>query len=132
MSARLRVRSRLSKQVGSCSAKRGFAPGLPSSSRSVPARADGVFRYVRLPRFAEALFFSGQFVFVYFGDFFEHASLVWERLVVQPWLQYILFYCLSFYRSILSLPLFPFLDRSPSLVCLSLCLWIHVASVVWC
>ena len=67
-----------------------------SSSRSVSARTDGVFRYVRLPRFAGALFFSGQFVFVYFGDFFQQGSLVWERLVVQPWLQYILFYCLPF------------------------------------
>ena len=35
---------------GSCSAQRGFAPGLPSSSRSNLARTDGVFRYVRLPR----------------------------------------------------------------------------------
>ena len=38
---------------GSCSAQRGFAPGLPSSSRSILARTDGVFRYVRLPRRVE-------------------------------------------------------------------------------
>ena len=42
------VCSCFSKTGGSCSAKRGFAPGLPSSSRSVPTRTDGVFRYVRL------------------------------------------------------------------------------------
>ena len=38
---------------GSCSAERGFAPGLHSSSRSILARTDGVFRYVRLPRRVE-------------------------------------------------------------------------------
>ena len=37
------------------------------------------------------------------GISLRQGSLVWERLVVQPWLQYILFYCLSF----LSFYLFP-------------------------
>ena len=65
-------------------------------SRSVLARTDGVFRYVRLPRSAGALLFSGRFVFVYFGDFFEHGSLVWERLLVRSCLQYLLPIVLSF------------------------------------
>ena len=52
-SAHVRAQPCLKFQVGSCSAQRGFAPGLSSLSRSILARTDGVFRYVRLPRRVE-------------------------------------------------------------------------------
>ena len=58
-SAHVRAQSCLKFQVGSCSAQRGFAPGLPSSSRTIPWAYRRCLPLRTLTSQGGALFFSG-------------------------------------------------------------------------
>ena len=85
---------------------RPLAPSL-----RVPTVSSVAYAYLALPER-----FSSQDV--YFGDFFEHGSLVWGRFLVRSWLQY---FSLLFY-------LFIFLSFSSRLCSLSL--QIHILSTL--